>query len=239
MQNIFSKTFELRTSDFDANKKMLPSNVLDLFQVVAGEHANILGCGIDTLMQSDLIWVLVRTKYTVIAQPKMFSTVRVKTWPLPPSRVGFQRDYLMETEDGTPLIKASSDWVIINSKTRKIAPAGDVYPKEFNYTQDKNFDGRLSKIADFEAGESALTITPGYSQLDMNGHVNNTKYANYAVDALNPTNEEIVDFQIDYRKEVKCGETLNLYIAKDEKTATVKGVTDGGDVKFMAQMKIK
>lgn len=239
MQNIYSKTFDLRTSDFDANKKLLPSAVLDLFQVAAGEHANILGCGIDSLIKRDLLWVLVRTKYTVIKQPKMFSTVRVKTWPLPPSRVGFQRDYLMEAEDGTPLIKASSDWVIINSKTRRIAPAGDVYPQDLNYFEDKNFEGRLPKISDFEAGECAMTVTPGYSQLDMNGHVNNTKYANYAVDALRPTTEEIVDFQIDYRQEVKCGEKLNLYLNKDGDIATVKGVANSGDLKFTAQMKIK
>ncbi len=239
MQNIYSKTFDLRTSDFDANKKLLPSAVLDLFQVAAGEHANILGCGIDSLIKRDLLWVLVRTKYTVIKQPKMFSTVRVKTWPLPPSRVGFQRDYLMEAEDGTPLIKASSDWVIINSKTRRIAPAGDIYPQGLNYIEDKNFEGRLPKISDFEAGECAMTVTPGYSQLDMNGHVNNTKYANYVVDALRPTTEEIVDFQIDYRQEVKCGEKLNLYLNKDGDIATVKGVSDGGDLKFTAQMKIK
>lgn len=239
MQNIYLKNFDLRTSDFDVNKKLLPSAVLDLLQVAAGEHANILGCGIDTLAQSDLIWVLVRTKYTVISQPKMFSTVTVKTWPLPPSRVGFQRDYLMVDENGNTLIKATSDWVIINSKTRKIAPAGNIYPEGLNYIEDKNFDGRLSKIADFEVGESAMTITPGYSQLDMNGHVNNTKYANFAVDALNPNTEEIVDFQIDYRQEVKCGEKLNLYLNKAGDIATVKGVTNGGDIKFMTQMQIK
>ena len=239
MQNVFSKTFDLRTSDFDKNKRLLPSAVLDLFQVVAGEHASALGCGIDELQKSDLIWVLIRTKYQVLKQPKMFSSVVVKTWPLPPSRVGFQREYLMENEAGEPLIKATSDWVIINSKSRKIAPANNIYPEGLNYKEDRNFDGRLTKIPDFEASGEGISIIPFYSQLDMNGHVNNTKYANYSVDALNPNEEEIVEFQIDYRHEVKCGERLNAFCLCEGEKALVKGVGDDGQIKFITQIIIK
>ena len=42
-----------------------------------------------------------------------------------------------------------------------------------------------------------------FSDLDVNNHVNNTKYADYVLDAVNPTKAETLDvFQIDYRKEV-------------------------------------
>ena len=239
MQNVFSKTFDLRTSDFDKNKRLLPSAVLDLFQVVAGEHASALGCGIDELQKSDLIWVLIRTKYQVLKQPLMFSSVVVKTWPLPPSRVGFQREYLMENEAGEPLIKATSDWVIINLETRKITPAKNIYPDGFAFFEAKNFECRISKLPDFEASSGGINITPLYSQLDMNGHVNNTKYANYSVDALNPNEEEIVEFQIDYRHEVKCGERLNVFCLCEGEKALVKGVGDDGQIKFITQMVIK
>lgn len=239
MQNIFSKTFDLRTSDFDINKRLLPSAVLDLFQAVAGEHAGILGCGMDDLIKEDLIWVLIRTKYLVLKQPKMFSKVVVKTWPLPPSRAGFQREYLMENEAGEPLIKASSDWVIINRQTRRIASASNIYPEGFDYIKEKTFEGRLSKIADFEVADGAITVIPRYSQLDMNGHVNNTKYANYVLDALNPTDKEIVEFQIDYRHEVKSGEKLTLYPLHAGEKAFAKGVGDDGQLKFIAEIKVK
>lgn len=239
MQNIFSKSFDLRTSDFDKNQRLHPSAILDLFQVVAGEHANILGCGIDALAGKDLLWVLVRTKYLVLKQPKMFSRVVVKTWPLAPSRVGFQREYLMENEAGEPLVKASSDWVIINSSTRKIAPASNIYPEGLVHLEDKSFEGRLSKIADFEVTDNGISVIPGYSQLDMNGHVNNTKYANYVLDALNPDMEEIVEFQIDYRHEVKSGERLNVYPCRLGEKAFVKGVSEDGELKFMAEMLIR
>lgn len=236
MQNIFEKNFNLRTSDFDRCRKISPAAVLDLFQTVAGEHAAMLGCGFEALYNRGLLWVLVRTRYEVVCQPEMYSTVRVKTWPLVPSRVGFNREYLMEDEQGKLLIKGSSDWVIINCETRKIVPATEIYP-QMEFLTDTVFEGRLKKLSDFEALGDCLSICPGFSQLDMNGHVNNTKYANFAMDALNPSGEmQIKAFQIDYRREVKKGDEIQIYTHCEENSITVKGNNSSGDVMFICKI---
>lgn len=240
MESIYSKEFELRTSDFDCREKLLPGAILDIFQVVAGQHAYDLGCGVGPLMERSLLWVLIRTKYEVLKDPEMYQKVRVKTWPLPPTRVGFQREYLMESLNGEILIKASSDWVIINSESRKIVPAEDIYPKGLEYCTVKNFEKRLGKVPSFDKTENSVTLCPGFSQLDMNGHVNNTKYANYAIDALDPKENEIfTSFQIDYRHEVKKGDTLKVSAHRDGETALVKGEDLSGNVMFACKMDIK
>lgn len=238
MQNIFEKFFNLRTSDFDCHRKISPAAVLDLFQAVAGEHAEMLGCGFEALYSRGFLWVLVRTKYEVVCQPKMYQKVRVKTWPLAPSRVGFNRDYLMEDEQGNILIKGSSDWVIINCETRKIVPATDIYP-QMEFLTDTVFEGRLKKISDFESSENCLRIRPGFSQLDMNGHVNNTKYANYAMDALNPTQEmQIKTFQIDYRHEVQKGDELQIHTHSEGNFITVKGNNALDETMFICKIEL-
>jgi len=238
MQNIYEKSFSLRTADFDCRRKISPAAVLDLFQAVAGEHANALGCGFDALYSRQLLWVLVRTKYEVVRQPEMYQTVKIKTWPLTPSRVGFQREYVMEDERGNILIKASSDWVVIHSELRKIISATDIYPK-MEFLTEKSFDERLKKVPDFDDEGDGLAICPGFSQLDMNGHVNNTKYANYTMDALDPNeNEEIKAFQIDYRHEVQKGDNLKIYTHKEGETVLAKGVKDTGEVMFACKIGI-
>ena len=238
MQNIYEKIFSLRTSDFDCRRKILPSAVLDLFQVVAGEHAVALGCGFEELYSRQLLWVLVRIKYEVISEPYMYQQVKVKTWPLAPARVGFQREYLMEDLEGNILIKASSDWVIIHSEERKIVSAANIYP-QMEFLTEKSFEQRLKKVPDFEAEGNGVEVCPGFSQLDMNGHVNNTKYANYAMDAFNPINGETVKaFQIDYRHEVQKGDKLTVYTHRQDETVLVKGVKDSGEVMFACQINI-
>lgn len=236
MQNIFKKSFTLRTSDFDCFRKISPSAVLDLFQVVAGAHADLLGCGFEDLYKKNLLWVLIRTKYEVISEPKMYQTVEVKTWPLAPSRVGFQREYLMEDELGNTLIKGSSDWVIIDSEQRKIVPATDIYP-DMEFLAEKSFEQRLKKVPDFEAKTDGITVCPGFSQLDMNGHVNNTKYANYAMDVLNPSEADCLKaFQVDYRHELKKGDEIRLYAEKTDGTVLIKGVNESGEIMFACKV---
>lgn len=237
MLNIYSREYELRTSDFDCNKRLLPSAVLDAFQVVAGEHAALLNCGIELLSQKNLLWVLVRTKYEVIAQPSLFQKVILKTWPLPPSRIGFTREYLMQDVNDNTLIKASSDWVIIDSQTRKIVSANNVYPEGLEYHTVQNFEKRLSKISNFESDGIPYLVTPGFSQLDMNGHVNNIKYANYAIDALDFAEiSQIKAFQIDYRHEVKMGDVLKIYKAVREGQTLIKGEDNSNNVMFSCKI---
>lgn len=236
MQNIFEKNFTLRTSDFDCRRKIMPAAVLDLFQVVAGEHAIDLDCGFAALYKKGFLWVLVRTKYEVLSEPELYQTVRVKTWPLAPSRLGFQREYLMEDEQGNPLIKASSDWMIIDVEQRKLVSKPNIYP-ELEFITEKSFDERIKKVPDFEPIGEGTTVCPGFSQLDMNGHVNNTKYANYAMDVLNPAeNEFIKSFQIDYRHEIKMGDKIKVYAGKNDGTALIKGVNESGDIMFACKI---
>lgn len=236
MQNIYSKRFNLRTSDFDRFRKISPASVLDLFQTVAGGHAAELGCGFAPLFARNLLWVLVRTKYQVIKQPDMYQTVVVKTWPLAPSRIGFQREYVMEDENGNTLIKASSDWVIIHSEQRKIVSADNIYP-EMEHLTEKSFEEKVKKLPVFSEEGDFITVCPNFSQLDMNGHVNNTKYANYVLDALNPDEDfEIKAFQLDYRNELKIGDDIKLYTKKEENAVYVKGVKPTGEVAFVCKI---
>lgn len=231
---IYSKDFDLRTTDFDCYTRLLPSSVLDLFQVAAGEHANLLDCGIDSLFERQLMWMLLRVKYCVIDQPALFERVRVKTWPLAAKRVGFERDYLIEGEDGRPLIKGTSDWVVVHSERKKIMPTAGIYPEAMEFLTDRSFEERPVKLKDFETDLPTLSICPGFSALDMNGHVNNTKYAGFALDALNPKRQdEIIAFQIDYRHEVKLGEALSLFTSVTNGLHLVKGVDSAGETKFV------
>lgn len=238
MKNIYINEIELRTSDFDCYRRLLPSAILDIFQVAAGKHADELNCGSSVLAKENLLWVLVRTKYEVISNPQLFQKVVVKTWPITPSRLGFKREYLMEDLSGNPLVKGSSDWVIINGETRRMVPTANIYPADMEYIQQTMFEEKLTKISDFEAEDDGIFIRAGFSMLDINNHVNNTKYANFAVDALEPKENEVIKtFQIDYRHEVQMGDNLNVFAGRARDLALVKGINKAGDIMFACEVK--
>ena len=64
-----------------------------------------------------------------------------------------------------------------------------------------------------------------YSDIDANGHTNNSRYAAFAVDALPPEyrGKQFTDFRINFSKEAMIDETLQIFgdICDDEKNQEV------------------
>ena len=128
MSNLWSKTYTLRTGDFDKFGRIQPAAVLDLFQDAAGQHGEELGVGFDVMLQRSYLWVLVRVKFRILHAPHRYQTVTVKTWPLEPNRLSYRRDYCMEDEDGRKLIVGTSEWVVMHSEKRRLLSVPDLYP---------------------------------------------------------------------------------------------------------------
>ena len=237
MNESFEKEFYLRTADFDCRMDLQPASILDLFQDVAGEHARLLGIGRDAMLEKQLIWVIVKVRYRILSMPKQFDRVRVKTWPLPPRRSLFQREYKIMAEDGTPLVLGSSEWVVIHAERRRLMPIGDVYPLKDGFLEERNFEDGFVRLSDFSGEGTSRTILPLFSELDVNGHVNNTKYANYIMDTVNPDEgEHIAEFGIEYHREVQPDHPLTLLAVRGEGQIDVKGTDLDGARMFTARI---
>ena len=239
MNESFEKEFYLRTSDFDCRMDLQPSAVLDLFQDVAGEHARVLGIGRDTMLEKNLIWVIVRARYRVLRMPHQFDRVRVKTWPLPPRRSIFQRDYRIADAGGDVLVVGSSEWVVIHSERRRLMPIGDVYPLKDGFLEEHSFPDGVSRLPDFDA-PGGVAVTPRFTDLDVNGHVNNIKYANYIMDAIGPTDAERVrEFEIEYHREVRGDCPLTVVLMRTEGRIDAKGIDCDGQRMFTARITLQ
>ena len=237
MNKLWKKEYDLRAGDFDQFNRIKPSAVLELFQDAAGQHAEELGLGFEAMLARSYLWVLTRIRFKILSQPKSYQRVVIKTWPLEPNRLNYRREYCMEDEQGNRLIVGSSEWVVIHSEKRRFVSAPDLYPFTDGFHTERSFEEKLGKIPDFEGAEPPYSVTPGFCELDVNGHVNNTKYANYVLDAVNPgKGEALVDVQIDYRKEVLQGTQLEIFHTKRDGFVLAKGQNDHGDTMFACRL---
>lgn len=237
MNEKFSEVFRLRVSDYDCFDKLMPHAVLDLFQDVAGKHADLIGVGFNDLIKNNLIWVLVRTKYIVLKNPPLYAKVKATTWPKPKGRIDFDREYIIEDEKGDLLIKGISKWVVVNAKTRRISLTKDVnYSCDISH--DANFNGNFEKLEDFfidGCQENEATTT--FSDLDHNGHVNNINYARFIINSINLSKaDEIQSFEINYIKELPANTKIKIYSKKCGKVIDVKGIINNVDVSFIAKI---
>ena len=237
MKNLYQAEYTLRATDFDKYNRIKPSAVLELFQDAATLHADELGTGYADLIKRSYLWVLTRIRFRIIAPLTSHQRVIVKTWPLEPNRLCYRREYSIENEQGEPLIAGSSEWVIMHSERRRFVSDAGLYSFTEGLRTEMMFEGRLGKVADFEATGTPLTVDTGFADLDANNHVNNTKYPNYVLNAVSPAEADVLDtFQIDYRKEVLEGARLQIYYTRNENQVLAKGVDAAGNVKFACEL---
>lgn len=241
MKAIYQNQYRLRTSDFDRWNRIYPSTVLDLFQDVAGDHARQLGIALGEESGSEFIWVLAKTKYQMLCDEFPSKNVTVRTWPHKPDGINFRRDYVIESDDGKRLVKGTSDWVVIHAVKRKIVVLKDLYPfAETDFCEEHTFEGRLPRLNISDIDGDGYEVHPGFTDIDVNNHVNNTKYANFVLNAIEPKKENTIEtFRIDYHKEILCAQTVLLHKKYDDNTVYTLGKSINGENLFTCEIKWK
>ena len=187
--------------------------------------------------------MILRLRYEVVKQPKIFSSVMVKTWPVESQRIEFDRDYVISDTDGNVLIKGTSAWAILDVADRekpRIVMARNFDLGLDEYVSERALEGRFERIAPkFEADSEPFTTKSGYTDIDTNGHVNNIKYANFILNALDlPTEKEISSFRIDFLKEIMRGNEIKIYSHTENDTVICRGES-GEAINFTAKLTLK
>lgn len=235
--------YQLRTSDFDRYERIKPASVLDIFQDIASVQADNMGIGYDAMLSKGVFWAVARTKIEIVQNPAMHSVANARTWPHDPNRLMFQRDYSLRDLDGNLLVRATSEWMVLNIETRTIESVLDYCDTaNYEYAPDRAFDKKIRRTKPFapeDATAGPFEVVPRESDVDPNGHVNNACYATYVLDVLNLGESETVHtLQIDYRHEVLAGEKIDILVKRDGANILAQGMNDQGEVAFSCEINL-
>ena len=239
MEAIYETNYPVRVINTDMFGLCRPSSVMDFMQEAATEHTVILGISTEDLAKNHAIWMLVRMKYTLSRPIYGGEVLRVKTWGRPPQGVYVLRDfelYVGEERVG----EAVSIWVLGDVENHTMLRAEDILPQEGAWEPEhpmaKPGKIRMPKDMD-ETGERRI----GYSETDSNGHANNTRYADYACDAIcfeNRAGQYLKELQITYSAECLAGQTVRMLCKNDENTFYVRGVDKDDKSHFDIRMEL-
>ena len=231
----FEKEYVLRPSDFNYKLATRKASILDIFQDIAGVHSNYTGCGLFDFQPKNLGWVLVSVRFKIYKPFDIYTNVKVKTWPLKPSAAKIQREYAIYNLNGELCCLGESIWTVINLETRRIVPVRDINVGIEEFSKVKNFEEKFGKV---RAPEQEMYEFIGerkvlQSDIDMNRHVNNIRYANFIVDTFGEDAENYTNFEIDYNKELTLGQTVQIFKASKDDKLYFKGYV-GEDLIFTA-----
>ena len=231
MEPIFQKNFLVTERDVDCYGRLRPSMILSYAQEVAGVHSNQLTVGYDVLAQRHMFWAVTRHKVQVSRMPMIGETIRVETWPLPPTRVAYPRSMVAYDEKGNELFRSISIWVLMDLDTRNM-----ILPGKSGISVDGTLRGLelaspLGLAAKPLGSRSSRTVR--FTDLDRNGHMNNTKYLDWTADLLpRPflAGSILKEMTVCYFTEAREGQELDLHWDFPEKgTLLVDAYRQGED----------
>lgn len=218
----YTESFKIKYCDVDFKDECKVSTALSLMEEVASGSADELGFGYAYIQPRGLAFMVSNLCVEFLQPIRLGTLVEAKTWPLPPTKVTFQREYLLASTQGEVLCKASSRWCLVDMTTGKIAPSKLIENQDYStYNTTQVFEDVKWKIPTFarEEGTLGFTITIANSEYDHNMHVNNTRYADYCLNCFSLaelSTRRLKSFSISYIKQCKEGDTLCFYRKKSE-----------------------
>lgn len=209
------REFFIRHEDVNFLDELKPSALLSFAQDAAGTSADELGFGYDDLRPFGYGFVVVSTCCEIFKPARPKEILSVKTWPLPPRRVFFERAYAVEDQSGERVASLASRWCLVDFASGKMLPpealkahATCPYRDERTLTPEFNLEKLRGE------GREVYSMTARASHLDHFRHVNNAKYADFFTDCFSREEREskrLKSFRISYSKQVKEGDTLVIY----------------------------
>jgi len=206
------KSYECRP---DGNIKT--ACLMQYLQEAAAQHAEELGFGVDSLNTISSYWVLSNLRIEFKSFPKWNDEITVKTWPSGYNRLIATREFVAKDQNDGELFRAGSQWMVLDKRSNR--------PKNLFHldlslpkTGLKALSGKLVRLEPQDDYSEVDRISVPYSSIDLNGHVNNTEYVRWGIDALRKAFKfegNIRSMHATYLSEVFEADELNLLLSQN------------------------
>lgn len=250
---VFRQNFSIRSYEIGADRTASIETLMNHLQESALNHvkgAGLLGDGFGStpeMCKKNLIWVVTRMQVVVDRYPTWGDVVEVDTWVSPSGKNGMRRDWLLrDYKTGEILTRASSVWVMMNKKTRRLSKIpeevrGEIEPYFLNSPPVVEEDSRkLQKLDDNTADYVRTGLAPRWSDLDVNQHVNNVKYIGWILESAPlPILEshELSAMTLEYRRE--CGRDSVLQSLTAVASNGVGNLANLGDIECQHLLRLE
>ncbi len=211
---IYEKNYYIGPGETDVFNRCRPSSLLMILQDAATAHGEIIGLTRSELIEKhNTVWVLARLKYELKKPIINGDTVILKTWNRGLKGVMWYRDFSLSA-NGEDVGKATQIWVLADAQTHRIKrPTGIDVLSPQSAISIPEYEVDIVKLIRPKDFTHCFDKVIRYSDLDMNAHLNNTKYADLCCDAVRyeELSEKFLSgLQINYLQECRVGDCIAL-----------------------------
>lgn len=226
MNGIFEQELLLGSDHVDCFRRLRTSTLFRLLQEASIRHTEALGMGREKTLDRGLAWVVTRQYALIDRMPEFDERITIRTWPGETMHVLFPRYYEIAAEDGKTLARGSALWSLMDRATRSAA-----FPDEYGIEIAGVETGRelpyLTKLTVLET-PNRFAFTVPYSYVDLNGHMNNTRYFDLVEDRLPSAKSGKIlrEVHVEYSAEATLDATLDVAWGEKDGLYYVNGATE-------------
>lgn len=226
--------FTVDSRDMDMFSQCRPSALLGYLQEAATLAALDLGAsGPEVMEKYGCLWMVARIWVEMEVPLRWNDKIVVRTWHRGAAGASSYRDFDIY-RDGVYVGQGVSTWVLVDAVSRRLFRMKEL--TEFHDTDGGELckGVKLHRVKMPEELDGFVERPMRYSDTDINGHINNMHYADFACDALHleryGEGKFVRSFQIGYVGECRAGETVLIRTAVRGEELFARGEgADGGE----------
>ena len=217
-EEIYRIQFRPTASDVDLFRQVRLSSLLQIMQNMATDHANLLGFGGEFMQEHyGAFWLMARTSLSFSQSVSALDELEIHSNHRGAGKgVTIFRDFDFYTKD-KHIGNATTSWVIVHTESKKILKP-TLFPELLDSPKPQVLKTHIPEKISLPSQLTHKMSRPCfYSDTDINKHMNNTKYADIALDALgfqDFSQSVIQSVDINYLSECFPGQVLQLSTGK-------------------------
>ena len=214
MNKIYKQTIHLGADDVDLSRRLRVSRFMRYVQAACIAHTEEAGMGRTMTLDKGFLWVVTSLSMTFARLPEYDETITLECYPGPSLHYFFPRHVRLVSSSGETLGKAVSLWALIDETDRSL-----IDPEEHGiHIEGFQQEGELLPMPSFPIPplEQTALLRATYGNTDINGHLNNASYLDFALDLLplEVTQTPIIEASLLFKKELRAGEEVSVAYGK-------------------------
>ena len=221
--SVYTTQLRLRNKDVNLHRVLRSSTLFELMQEASIRHTEELKMGREMTLDRGLLWMVTHQQAEITRMPAYDELITLESWPGKTMHLLFPRFYRVLDEKGNTLLRASALWALVDQGTRRM-----VFPDRYGVVIEGVVTGNEIDLPSTprraEAGESRAFTVP-FSYVDLNGHMNNTRYFDLAEDLIPAAAEgrSVRRIAVEYANEARLGDTVTVTTERDGGTFYISG----------------
>ncbi len=207
----YSEKFKIRAYEIDPSGKASIISIGNYLQEIAGNHAGLLGVSVDKLFTKKLTWMLSRLHFSMERYPVWRDEISILTWPSGAYGKFATRDFEILTSDNRILGRATTSWMLIDLVKLKPITMPDFITSIPLPQRERSITDDFAKLPELKTLDFRKQFNVRLGDLDINQHVNNVNYIEWAIETLPPEirkKYQMAGFEISFRSESKYGDVI-------------------------------